>query len=128
MKSILLLGALLCLSISASAKTKNLVPAEDLVATARTIVSQTGPGYFIQGEFSCSLINSGWSPATSTCSITINGSTAKMKKADKLINALMKLKAPTGPAYKVQGTFEASSVSSEFPPYKVSETASVVVK
>jgi hypothetical protein len=102
------------------------VPAKNLLNAAKTIKYQTGPYYSANGDIKCTVINTGWSPATSTCEINIDGSTANVEKPESLIDAVAKFKAPTGPHYSFSGKFKASSVSSQVPPYKVSESAMVI--
>lgn len=125
MKMLVLICGLISFS-SYSAEIK--VPAKNLLNAAQTIKYQTGPYYSVNGDIECVYINSGWGPVTSSCEINIDGATANVEKPESLINAVAKFKVPTGPHYSFSGKFKASSLSAQMPPYKVTESATVILE
>jgi hypothetical protein len=118
---------LLLLSLSSFASDIN-VPATNILAAARSIVSQTGPHYAVKGLINCTLINSGWGPSTANCTIKIKGVEVQVEQPETIITSVMEVSPPTGPYYSFAGKFKAVSISSELPPYEVSETATVLLK
>jgi hypothetical protein len=114
-------------SFSAMAVVDVKVPAKDLVEAAQTLVPQNGPYYSVKGNISCTSINTGWGPATSNCEISIHNRKAIVENPDKIINATGKT-LRRGPYYTFKGTFTVTSETSEIPPYKVTQTARVVLK
>ncbi len=121
----------LCLtSLTAFAKTTVKVPAKDILVAARKVLSQTGPFYQVTGKINCVVVNGGWSPQTTTCDITVDGTadTVVVSNAKAIVAKIMKVRPATGPYYEVKGTFVASSISPQMPPFKPSEQASVTLK
>lgn len=101
------------------------VPATNILNAARTVATQTGLFYSIEGKISCFHLNTGWAPASSTCTVTVEGVDVKVKYSSSIVNAVAGFYPPTGPAFEFSGTFTATSMSYEVPPYKVVETASI---
>lgn len=126
MKTLILACSLF--SLSAFSNSVINVPAKDILAASRTLIAQTGPAYSAKGTIACSALNTGWGPATSTCTITINGAKAVVENANLIINEVAKVKKITGPSYNFSGKFEISSISSEFPPYGMRSTALITLK
>lgn len=120
---------LICGFISFSAFSAEVkVPAKNLLDAAKTIKYQTGPYYSAEGNIECVVINTGWSPATSRCEINLDGSTANVENPGTIINAVAKIKAPTGPHYRFVGKFKATSISSQIPPFKATQRAVIILK
>lgn len=114
-------------SSQAFASTVVSVPARDLLDAARKIVPQTGPAYRVSGNLVCQAIASQLPPYQDrmSCTIEVEGVRAKVKNPQLILNELMAAQERTGPAYRVQGKFEAQSIGSELPPYSVTESAQV---
>lgn len=125
MKILIAMSLLFSMSCFA-AETK--IPATTILEAARTLVPQTGPHYSVKGLLKCTSVNSGWGPATANCTININGAEAVVEKSQSIISTVMKVSPPKGPYYSFSVKFQATSISSEVPPYKVTETATVTLK
>lgn len=121
--------ALFCGFISFSCYAAQItVPAKDVLTAARTIVAQTEPKYSVKGTITCSAINSGWGPATSTCEISIKGATAIVENPNDIIDVVATVKIPTGPGYSFSGTFVAYTETVKAPPYNMVGVAKITLK
>lgn len=125
MKTIALILALT--SVSSYAAITITVPSKNILTAARTLVVQTGSVYAVNGNITCTAINTGTGPATSNCEISINANTAVVENADEIISAVMKYKTPTGPYYTFTGRFLATSLSTATPPYRTTTSAKIIV-
>lgn len=114
---------------SAEVKLSAFIPATEILDAARTVQSQTGPAYFIDGLLECVQVSQEFPPyaMSSNCTVSISGSKAMVTQADALIEILKQIKPMTGPAYSFESKFRAWSISQEVPPYKVTASAEVIL-
>ena len=104
------------------------LPARDILRAARRIVYQTGPYYKISGILSCRQVTHEFPPyrTRNSCFVNVNHRRVKVYNAKKIIEILKEIRPMTGPFYRFRGPFRASSIRSEFPPYKVTENVELI--
>ena len=104
------------------------IPSEQILEASRKIIPQTGPYYFVEGILHCTQIAQEVPPYKmhSICTITIGASEEfVLGEVEEIIEVLKQVKHMTGPVYSVSAKFSASSISREFPPYDIIDSAEV---
>lgn len=108
-----------------SAETTIQVPAAGILSAVHWIKPKTGPYYEVSGNFRCVVVVNEFPPygGNESCSVEVDGEASVVANPELLISELQKVQPMTGPYYRVEGTFKATSISSEVPPYVVTESA-----
>ncbi len=106
------------------------LPADALLSAAKGLVAQTGPAYSQIADLQC-IQTSGEVPpykTTASCTLGVNGKSATLSQVSDVMGVLItKIKPTTGPHYSFKGKVLLSSLSSEVPPYKATQSAKIYV-
>lgn len=122
-------------SFSASASSRVAVPTKALLEATMNLTAPTGPTYSVEGILECSSISREIPPyaLSQDCSVITNDgsiqlSTLKvLSEADiqELVEAIMEIVPPTGPAYKVVLLFSLTHLNTGFGPEATNATVTL---
>lgn len=134
MRSFFTITSFLFASITLNAFANSVaLPEKIILDAARQIQPQTGTYYFVHGFLSCAQIMREYEPPffknpykfeVSACEMTINNKTVLLDNNEDVITALKTLKSRVEKEdWTISVKFTAHSVSRDFPPYTVTESA-----
>lgn len=135
-KVLVALSTLSLLPVTSNAVEKSIkLPEKIILNTARKLKPQTAPYYFVRGVLTCSQVMKKYYPPfhedpytfeVSSCEMIVNQKNEMLDKPDEVIETLKTLKPrPDHDDWTISVYFSAESLSREFPPYTVTESAVV---